>query len=874
MDSHLGQADCIGWITVRAPWSGPQVYEVGQDIATSCLREDGSLFSPGRPIWTLGLSELLEGRVGAEEPSTGTFIEKLKAQLVGVEPDGIQLAAELLFVQLLAEGDVNAELKLEHIDGILALAPGHATVPDPLKEALGSGGVASYGAGKAFRDAYLRFLVRFLTSWKEQDGSVQEQALSDPWSFLPLVEKARTSTDAMTANALLHLIFPETFEYIIAPKDRGKFLTAFASAPGVAEVEGDNQKIARIRSAATDALGRDVDFYENPFKRIWREDTSPAWKEMVEWASRLYARDDFDEVERDYKLELAHLLQDARTSLEEDGEWLAALKRALTAKENNLLTWRTSGAFLEWSTAHPEETRALLTAVWQAEDRTVAIEDFLAAVPKDAVSGQGTRISLASYLLMGTDAKGSPFYKPSLFRDLQETLQLTPPDTQIDPETTYRPGTLAKTLGVSGRRIRAFLRETHPRESAENDTDWLLTGEQAEDVVERFGGQRDPTNTINPYLEWVELLEEFRLRMLGDGVALRDLLDAQSIVYWIVQGPPPEDWSDAEKKALLTFRAGPEDEGGEDGPQPDGAELNLRRITAEVTADLHLPEPWLQEIVDLLRSKRQLIFYGPPGTGKTFVAQRLGEHLASNGGAMRLVQFHPSYTYEDFFEGYRPERNDGGAIAFELVPGVLRELAKQAALNPDTPHVLVIDEINRGNIAKIFGELYYLLEYRNKTIQLQYSRAEDFSVPENLLVIGTMNTADRSIALVDGALRRRFNFVEFDPKKEPIRSVLGSWLRRHDFDPEPAALLNALNQAIDDSEFSIGPSYFITPDGTEPDLESVWRHAIIPLLEERYYGSRRDVQREFGLEAMRRMASDAADSRTHENDQQPGQPPA
>lgn len=238
----------------------------------------------------------------------------------------------------------------------------------------------------------------------------------------------------------------------------------------------------------------------------------------------------------------------------------------------------------------------------------------------------------------------------------------------------------------------------------------------------------------------------------------------------------------------------------------------------------------------------------------------LAAHLTEAGGEVRLVQLHPSYTYEDFFEGYRPRpRGDDGAIGFELVPGVLRELADRARRDPGTPHVLIIDEINRGNIAKIFGELYYLLEYRSKSIQLQYSGSEEFSIPENLLVIGTMNTADRSIALIDGALRRRFKFVEFNPTKKPIDKVLSLWLERNELDPEPAALLDALNRAIDDGDFSVGPSYFITADGTDPDLKSVWSHEILPLLEERYYGSRREVQREFGLDALRKKTADDAD---------------
>jgi 5-methylcytosine-specific restriction protein B len=195
-------------------------------------------------------------------------------------------------------------------------------------------------------------------------------------------------------------------------------------------------------------------------------------------------------------------------------------------------------------------------------------------------------------------------------------------------------------------------------------------------------------------------------------------------------------------------------------------------------------------------------------------------------------------------------------------------MAETARRDPSSPHVLIVDEINRGNIAKIFGELYFLLEYRDESIRLQYSGSEEFSIPPNLLLIGTMNTADRSIALIDGALRRRFKFVEFDPARAPVEKVLELWLGRNDLDLEPAVLLDALNRAIDDDDFRIGPSYFMTHDGTDPDLESVWRHEILPLLEEHYYGSRRDVRREFGLAALRKQIEEEADQA--EGEEPPG----
>lgn len=169
--------------------------------------------------------------------------------------------------------------------------------------------------------------------------------------------------------------------------------------------------------------------------------------------------------------------------------------------------------------------------------------------------------------------------------------------------------------------------------------------------------------------------------------------------------------------------------------------------------------------------------------------------------------------------------------------GPLRELAAAAAGDPAHPYVLIVDEINRGNIPKIFGELLFLLEYRQKAIRLQYWPEEDFSLPNNLFLIGTMNTADRSIALVDAALRRRFYFVPFIPTVPPVSNVLGRWLSTHKFDDEAARLLALLNEEIARDEVAIGPSYFMTDPKDGPDLGRIWDRAIMPLLEEYYYGT-------------------------------------
>jgi MoxR-like ATPase len=288
----------------------------------------------------------------------------------------------------------------------------------------------------------------------------------------------------------------------------------------------------------------------------------------------------------------------------------------------------------------------------------------------------------------------------------------------------------------------------------------------------------------------------------------------------------------------------------------------------ELAERVFLPVSWLQEVVDLLNERNQAIFYGPPGTGKTFVAQAIAEHLEEAGGEYELVQFHPSYSYEDFFEGFRPSVTAGvDGVAFELSPGPMRRLAERATSNPSQPYLLIIDEINRGNIAKIFGELYFLLEYRNREITLQYSPSTRFALPENLYILGTMNTADRSIALVDSALRRRFYFVPYMPTIPPLDGVLSAWLEKRQLPPDAARLLTVLNEALREEpsvgeEFAIGPSYFMVNESSGgPNLEHVWRYAIMPLLEERFYGikSLSEIEQSFGLTQMQKRISGEPD---------------
>lgn len=290
---------------------------------------------------------------------------------------------------------------------------------------------------------------------------------------------------------------------------------------------------------------------------------------------------------------------------------------------------------------------------------------------------------------------------------------------------------------------------------------------------------------------------------------------------------------------------------------------------AELADATHLNATWLGKVTSALHRRGQVILYGPPGTGKTYVARALAERLGKPGSVVKRIQFHPSYTYEDFFAGYRPVTDAAGQLSFSLTHGPLREIADEARKNPDVPHVLMIDEINRANLSKVFGELYYLLEYRDDAIDVLYAGSGDdggksFSLPANVLIIGTMNTADRSIALLDSAMRRRFAFFELHPDVEPVNGILDRWSVEYPQTLPVAALFEQLNASIRDREDRIGPSHLLrATDLSETDLRAVWEESILPLLEERHIGTGVNVHLKYGLDALLASVSD-------DNDAQPG----
>lgn len=248
-------------------------------------------------------------------------------------------------------------------------------------------------------------------------------------------------------------------------------------------------------------------------------------------------------------------------------------------------------------------------------------------------------------------------------------------------------------------------------------------------------------------------------------------------------------------------------------------------------------------LVTLVKGKKNIILQGAPGVGKTFAAKRLAYSMmgVKDPNRVMMVQFHQSYSYEDFIMGFRPSEN-----GFELKHGVFYEFCKRAEVDSDNDYFFVIDEINRGNLSKIFGELFMLLESDKRGVDLQLLYADEkFSIPENLYIIGMMNTADRSLAMLDYALRRRFAFFNLKPafESDGFKSYQKS-LNNDKFN-KLIECIKQLNLAIKSDEtlgsgFCIGHSYFCDLDKFEVDeLEAVLIRIvdfeIIPLLSEYWF---------------------------------------
>ena len=349
------------------------------------------------------------------------------------------------------------------------------------------------------------------------------------------------------------------------------------------------------------------------------------WDEFVRRAQAYIATGQLESEEIVYKVEIGRKLAEARDAVFAGaGDWADLLKRALNPNDANFINWRQTSNFNHWCVGYPDEALQALQAIWTGDASSVAerVRDFCDLLPQSVISGAGTRLNLASGLLMGLDVQQYPPFLARLMGQTYERTGYGQPERRADEAALY---------------------------------------EHALGFLDRF-------------------IEEAQER----GLTLRHRLDAQSLVWAIREDrrerrdgndddptlptEPPEGQAQslAEKQEGLLSSTDPW--------SPPNIEALAKKLLWEPRE--------LQKIIDGLKDKRQAIFQGPPGTGKTYVAKSIAEWCKAHGGGYKIVQFHPSYSYEDFVEGFRPTIIEGGQAGFKLTEGPLRRIAKDARGQP------------------------------------------------------------------------------------------------------------------------------------------------------------------------------------------------
>ena len=696
---------------------------------------------------------------------------------------------EALYFYFLIVKTKNSANEQQVIDTVLGWSPTPVAIPASLVASLTPGIVNPGVAFHTFRPYQVGFLIEFVEQWKEREPGECQRLLDDPWAFKDFLTAVHLQSSMLRNNqntpriqrqALLHLVFPDTFEAMVAVDDKEKIAKAFSRFVTEPEEDVDRQ-LKQIRTALEARHGSpDHFFYQAEIRAHWDDKYKPdLWGEYVRRAREYIDTGKLESQEIEGKVEIGRKLAVARDAVLADADgWSGLVKSGIAGI---LIHHILQSRLRNWIDDSPDDALKALQAMWTGDASSVAerVRGFCDLLPRSMISGAGSRMNVASALLMGVDVERFPPFRVTVFNQTYERTGYGQPRQDADEAALY---------------------------------------EHALGFLDRF----------------IEEASERRL-------SLRHRLDAQSLV-WAIRDAPDEQPEDMPEPEEMPER--------EDAP-PSADPWTPESIKA-LAKELLWEAGELQKIVDGLKDKRQAIFQGPPGTGKTYVAKRIAEWCREHGGDFRIVQFHPSYSYEDFVEGFRPTLTDVGQAGFKLTQGPLRRIAAKAEANPDATFILVIDEINRGNVAKVLGELYFLLEYRGEKVELQYS-SDPFSLPKNLWFIGTMNTTDRSIALVDAALRRRFYFFGFFPDEPPVKGLLDRWLEENNPDAKWVAdLVDLANRKLEDRHLGIGPSHFMKKDPPldENRVRFIWEQAVIPYIEEQCFGDE-DKLKEFAYDRLK-----------------------
>lgn len=782
------------------------ILDAAEQWRQRCLLDGGSVFTDER-LWTREyFAQLQTHFVESPDKGTGSFEEKLRRQLEPVAPEAKRLWAEMTWLYLLIVRGVKRVTKLDRIRTVwessgAALPEDHRALGDVLEGGIVFPGMAYLG-NQRFE---FYFIITLMLDWNSRSPRDRESLLSDPWAFAEWVDGHSEGRRRPFRHALLFLLFPDVFEPVVSLNHKKAIVEAFPDEAGkkpdvdnIDLIGLDKALQALVRRLQDERPGEEIQLYESPLKERWLHRPPPPIdpeKNDEAWYRGRFGTADVWGIGAGRG---ARFWEDFRNhgvvaiGYSELGDLREYDSR--DAIHNRLI-----------ENGRGENPSNHSLAAWEFV-REMKIGDVL-------IVKKGRSVFLGWGKVTGDYAHDPD--RPE-YQNLRK-VEWHPCNTPV----TLNELTTTKTL-TRFTPYKKWLRDafalidaaTRPGRSPNFDFEQMgiPTGSVLVSVKNGEEATIVPNNRVT-----------FRNENMSLTAATEKIMGYHT-------NPCPQ-WEFGGRNLSDIYE--------------ETYRKEVYNIT-EALKDLFVEEAKLQRILDSMALRKNLILQGPPGVGKTFIAKRIAWCRIGHKDSrpIETVQFHQSYAYEDFVQGWRPNATGG----FTLRNGVFFEFCKRAEQQLETPFVFIIDEINRGNLSRIFGELLMLIEAdkrgREHAISLTYGTAgERFSVPDNVHILGLMNTADRSLAIVDYALRRRFAFETLEPAFGTRQ--FREYLLEADVDRALVDRidrnLSALNEQIGEDKdlgpgFRIGHSYFVP----EESADEQWYLGIIdtqiaPLLREYWF---------------------------------------
>jgi len=783
------------------------VFEAAEAWKEAALIQDGSMFSD-QSLWNIqNIAALDEFFVQSLDWGEGNYLEKLEAQLGRAPAPARMLAAEMHWVMLLCPGNIGPANKRETFQKIWEWSGNAAPMDSPyLKDEILPGFGSAGTAFNTHRWREFRYFIWVLQAFKALSQSERKQLLENGMTFAKWLEAIEESNTRQLRHMLVYLLFPDQFERVFGGTDRKRIARAFAriSSREVRQLSAldIDKKFQEIRrSEEAEAGTTKVDFYISPLKERWAESNFATQTKNIKVEHVLAALEeiDGDGVPDDAESTTYDLIYENKRY---PPKYVLSLAVGLATGEE-----LDRGSFTGGEDS--KAFRVLRDLGFQIE-RKDFLEDLIGRFIAQADEKQN--LAVAEY--------------PKMYRELTVKVSFGQGNYARIPWITFTGFGQTTSDGI------------YPCLLYYRDHGILIVayGKSETNAPKLKWQVSEDTTTIKSYLD---IEHQATADRYGDSYVYRAFVltdkPENSLVALAIDDVIGQFLRQMQGQTI----------------EPESKRAETDPYTIEDAMDgLFLSQEDFEELLQVLKLKKNIIVQGPPGVGKTFLCKRLAFTLMGEKAASRLgmVQFHQSYSYEDFIQGYRPSGE-----GFQLRNGIFYEFCRRASDDPASDYVFIIDEINRGNLSKVFGELMMLIEpdKRGKewAIPLAYSDKSDdkFYIPENLYLIGLMNTADRSLAMVDYALRRRFGFVELEPgfQAEGFKNHLVESGAKPEFVDRIVNRIGAINQKIADDKVNLGPgfcighSYFCNiPEDMVPN--AAWYRRIVrteigPLLREYWF---------------------------------------